>query len=242
MSKIIKNESYYVVHGWMINNLNLKGLELSVFAMIYGFSQTNNQWFTGSRKYLADFTNSSVRRTQIVLNSLVEKGLIEKTIADKNRVYYRSVYDTNMVGTKFTDTSEESSHGEESSPLTGEESSHYGEESSPPYIYNIEYNLESNKIDSPSPQKKTQKEVKHKYGEYQHVKLTDAQYQKLISEYGETRITEYITKIDNWIQMKGKSPYKDFNIAIRNWLNRDNISKLGGMQNAEFDERFGKFA
>ena len=169
--KIIKDENFYIIHGWMITKLNLKGLELSIYAIVYGFSQTSNQWFTGSRKYLADFTNSSIRRIQMVLNSLTEKGLLEKSIADKNRVYYRSVYDANMVGTKFTVTSEQSSqgeesspptseqsspYGEESSPPTSEQSSPYGEESSPPTIYNIEYNIESNKIDSTEPQNKTQ--------------------------------------------------------------------------------------
>ena len=71
----------------------------------------------------------------------------------------------------------------------------------------------------------TQKEVKHKFGEYKHVMLTDKQYQSLIADYGEATIKEYISRVDNWIQMKGKNPYKDFNLAIRNWLNKDHIQK-----------------
>ena len=63
---------------------------------------------------------------------------------------------------------------------------------------------------------------KIKFGEYKHISLTDEQYQKLVSDYSESLIKEYITKIDEWIQTKGKSPYKDFNLAIRNWLNKDN--------------------
>lgn len=72
---------------------------------------------------------------------------------------------------------------------------------------------------------KADKPPKHKYGEYSHVLLTDEQYQKLTEDYGQDIITDYIKKIDDWIQLKGKSPYKDFNIAIRNWLNRDSIPK-----------------
>jgi len=62
---------------------------------------------------------------------------------------------------------------------------------------------------------------KKKYGEYKHVLLTDTQYEKLIGDYGEQTVKEYIDKIDQWIQLKGKSPYKDFSLAIRNWIKRD---------------------
>lgn len=63
------------------------------------------------------------------------------------------------------------------------------------------------------------------YGEYQHIKLTQEQYDKLCEEYGENSIKEYIRKMDEWLQMNGNKPYKDFNLALRNWLKRDNISK-----------------
>lgn len=79
-----------------------------------------------------------------------------------------------------------------------------------------ESKVEYNKADKPP---------KHKYGDYKHVLLTDEQYNKLVSDYGKSTITEYIKKVDDWIQLKGKTPYKDFNLAIRNWLNRDNITK-----------------
>ncbi len=71
-----------------------------------------------------------------------------------------------------------------------------------------------------------QKEVKHKYGEYLHVLLTDKQYQKLIDQYGKSNVDCYIQKIDEWIQLKGKSPYKDFNLAIQNWLKKDKVQPM----------------
>lgn len=91
-------------------------------------------------------------------------------------------------------------------------------------------------------QNETQTEVKHKFGEYKHVMLTDKQYQSLIADYGEATIKDFISKIDEWIQMKGKSPYKDYNLAIRKWLGKDNIPKKGEVIHGNFDERFGKFA
>lgn len=59
-----------------------------------------------------------------------------------------------------------------------------------------------------------------KYGEYLHVKLTDEQYQKLLTDYSESKISEYIKKVDEYCQQNGKS-YKDYNLTIRNWLSKD---------------------
>ena len=44
MSKI-KNENYVVIQGWMVNELNLKGNDLMVYAIIYGFTQITGQLF-----------------------------------------------------------------------------------------------------------------------------------------------------------------------------------------------------
>ena len=77
-----------------------------------------------------------------------------------------------------------------------------------------------------TPTNTKQKEVKHKHGEYLHVLLTDKQYTSLIEKYGQTIIDGYIQRIDEWIQLKGKSPYKDFNLAIQNWLKKDNVQPM----------------
>lgn len=54
-----------------------------------------------------------------------------------------------------------------------------------------------------------EKPIFHKFGEYKHVKLTDEQYSKLIADYGEARISEYIRKVDEYCQQNGKN-YKDY--------------------------------
>ena len=74
----INADSYIVVQGWMITELNLKGNELLVFAIIHGFSQDNAGEFTGSLQYLADWTNSSKRWCIKSLQALVDKGLLIK--------------------------------------------------------------------------------------------------------------------------------------------------------------------
>lgn len=75
----VKNENYIQIQGFMVNELNLKGNELLIYGIIYGFSQAENQRFTGSLQYLADWTNSTKQGVQKNLKSLLEKDLIEKT-------------------------------------------------------------------------------------------------------------------------------------------------------------------
>lgn len=78
------------------------------------------------------------------------------------------------------------------------------------------------KSENPTPKPKIKK---ISFGEYQHIKLTQEQYDKLCEDYGENFTKDYIRKMDEWLQIKGKNPYKDFNLALRNWLNKDNIKK-----------------
>lgn len=74
--------------------------------------------------------------------------------------------------------------------------------------------------------KKTKKPDLISFGEFGGVKLTQEQYDRLVSDYGQLRIDDYVKKIDEWMKMYGKKPYKDFNLAIRNWLNRDGVSPV----------------
>ncbi|MBO7714665.1 MAG: hypothetical protein J6S85_13900 [Methanobrevibacter sp.] len=255
---MVKNENFYVVHGWMLNELHLKGLEKDVYAIIYGFSQTGNQHFSGSLSYLAEFTNSTKQGLQKVLKSLQEKNLIQKSEYIENnqkRVFYSAVPFTNGYATQLHGI-QQSCTGVCNSVVQGMQLSCTGYATQfNDTLYNIEYKIEDTIVDSiasqvtiaeskaddckqaeQKPQKK--KESKRTYGEYQHVKLTDKQYDSLVHDYGENRIQEYIKKMDSWIQMKGKSPYKDFNLAIRQWISRDGISKLGDSksQNDVYDE------
>lgn len=82
--------------------------------------------------------------------------------------------------------------------------------------------LESEELKEKDKTKETNK--KNKYGEYKHVLLTEEQHTNLIRDFGEEYVNEYITKIDEYIQLKGK-PYKDYNLAIRNWLKNDGKTK-----------------
>ena len=84
----VNNENYIQIQGWMINELKLKGNELLIYAIIYGFSQDGQSKFTGSLKYLSDWTNSSKQNCLNHLKSLLEKNLIEKEEIELNNNKY----------------------------------------------------------------------------------------------------------------------------------------------------------
>lgn len=84
----VRDENYFQVSGWMLNRLNLKGIPLQVFSIIYGFSQDGETYFTGSLQYLMDFTNASKPTIIKSLKELVEKGFVLK-------------YENEMNGVKF---------------------------------------------------------------------------------------------------------------------------------------------
>lgn len=94
----IKNENFYVVQGFMVNELKLKGLEKDIYAIIYGFSQTDSQRFTGSLQYLADWTKCSKQGVLKALKSLEEKGLIGREEKNIKGVKFVEYYSTEFNG------------------------------------------------------------------------------------------------------------------------------------------------
>ena len=105
----VKPENYIVIQGFMLTDLHLKGAELLVYATIYGFCQTEEQYYTGSLQYLSEWTNCTVRNVLNCVNGLTEKGLISEVFDEKGK----------RCGFTVTRTSEKSSAMEKSSDTTG---------------------------------------------------------------------------------------------------------------------------
>ena len=93
----VNRDNYIVIQGFMLTDLHLKGNELIIYACIYGFSQAENQTFSGSLQYLADWTNSTRQSVINCLKSLVEKGFIEKTEKIINGVKFCDYRTTNIT-------------------------------------------------------------------------------------------------------------------------------------------------
>jgi len=86
--QFVRSDNYYVVTGWMSAMLHLKGMERDVFAIIYGFSQTANQEFTGTQEYIAQWTGGTARAVRNCLDKLIEKGYIVKDYDGYNKPKY----------------------------------------------------------------------------------------------------------------------------------------------------------
>ena len=74
----MNDNNYITIQGWMRTRLNLKGVELMVFAIIYGFSQDGESVFSGTARYLAEWVGVSRRSMMDILRKLVDKGLLVK--------------------------------------------------------------------------------------------------------------------------------------------------------------------
>lgn len=99
---MINDDNYYQVSGWMLNRLGLKSYELQAYAVIYGFTQDGQNWYTGSLAYLSTWLNCSRRTVINTLSSLVEKGLlIKESRIEKGQTVVR--YRANLSALDFTE-------------------------------------------------------------------------------------------------------------------------------------------
>ena len=161
-------------------------------------SLDNDEGCFASNDYFATFLGLSKERTRKIIASLKDKGYISIELIYKE-------------GTKEVDK-------RIIRVIKG-----YGQIQ--PYGQNQPGGMGKNDQDiSKSYNKKnnTNKEPRHKYGEYKNILLTDKELEKLISDYGKPIIDEYIQKMDEWIELNGKR-YKNYNLALRKWLKNAKI-------------------
>ena len=112
---MIPNNNYIIIQAFMVNDLNLKGNELLVYALIYGFSQDGQSVFSGTSKYISDWIGIDKRNVLEILKRLVEKELIIKS-------------DKVVNGIKLCDY--------KTSPVVMKH--HRGGDETSPHIYNID--------------------------------------------------------------------------------------------------------
>ena len=120
----MKDENFFTVKGWMVNRLKLKGNDLMVYAIIYGFSQ-NGEFHKISTRYMSDAIGGVDAKTiRAAIESLEKKGLIQKDQEDVAGVTVNSFrVAQDMVGEKFPGGREKFPRG-------------VGKNSPPIYIYN----------------------------------------------------------------------------------------------------------
>lgn len=95
MAMEVLNENHTTIQGWMINNLNLKGYDLLIYALIYGFSQDGESKFYGSRSYICEWFKISLPTVDKSLKFLTQKQYIIKHSEKINGVTFNQ-YSANL--------------------------------------------------------------------------------------------------------------------------------------------------
>lgn len=215
-----KEGTYIVIQSFMVNDLGLKGNELLIYAIIYGFSQDGSSEFSGSLQYLADWTNSSKQCVIDTLKKLLEKKLIMKNVINVNNVrlctYKTSVQNFDGYSKNLDGVVKNFEWGSKKS-LTGYSKNLNGgsQNSLPNNIYDNTNDNTTNIIEREGEQAPT------------HPK---ARFLKPTLE----EIREYCLSRNNYVDPErffdyyeangwkvGKNPMKDWRAAVRTWESRE---------------------
>lgn len=95
-----KKDTFVTLLPFMLDELCLKGNELIVYAVIYGFTMHGEGgWFTGSASYIADWCGCTRQTVFNALRSLEEKGMIKRRENVQGVADYRAL----RPGEKFDD-------------------------------------------------------------------------------------------------------------------------------------------
>ena len=97
----VRDENYITIQGWMVTQLGLKGNELLLYALIYGFSQGEG-CYTGGLQYAMDWLNCSKPTAIAALKALTDKGLIEREEMEVNNVKVVNYRCADLTGGKKT--------------------------------------------------------------------------------------------------------------------------------------------
>lgn len=203
---MVKEKSYLHIEAFMVNDLKLKGNELLVYAIIFGFSQDEESVYSGSLQYLADWTNSTKRGIIKTLQSLIQKKLIEKNEIFKNGQKFCE-YKARVVNKVHWG-------GELSSLGYGTEFTGGGELSSPNTIYNT---IDNTIIDTVSaePTEKTKKTRKS---------LLDREPKNDLEKVEKEYLLNY-RELHQKGLLKMESPVINWNASRK--LTKDTIAKYG---------------
>ena len=225
--RAVKDECFYTVFGWMTNpkKMNLSGLELQLFAIIYGFCQ--NQPLNGyyaSSNYLAEFTGATPRGVRKALDSLIKKGYIIREEQEKYQTYK---YIAIVPDFEELSSKEEGNNvpSEELSSASAELSSASEELSSASEELSSTNNIINNNNNISKKQTKKEGGSVLLFSDCPNVKLTVSELIYLNRYYGQKLVEKYINKLNLHIAKTGRD-YRSHLDVIEKWICEDN-PKLG---------------
>lgn len=83
----IKDFQFVTILGWMRNIPEIENnSELMAYALVYGFSQTKNQYLTCRQSYIAAWLGLTRSNCNRLIARLEKKGLIKKILVESNGI------------------------------------------------------------------------------------------------------------------------------------------------------------
>lgn len=163
-----------------------------------------------SNQYFADLYHSSISAVQKWVSALVKKGYINLELVYKEgtkQVLHRKLYITPGVNIYTTSHKNLYDPGVKNYTTPG-----------------VNICVENNKdINNTFNNKKDVYTHKHKYGEYQHVLLSDKEHTHLVELYGSS-LDEHIKILDEYIETSGKK-YKNHSLVIQKWVHDEWVKR-----------------
>ena len=199
-------------------NKDLSTNEKILLAEIESLGGLSNGCFA-SNQYLAEFFDLSKDRISKLISGLKNKGYITVEL-----IYKEGTCEVEQRLIRIVPSSYFYLGGQNYLGGIGENNDYITKQ------YNINNNNKTSK-------KKTTKEVRHKYGEFKNVLLSDKDLEKLKTEYGEELVEKYIKKMDEWIELNGRR-YKNYYLALRQWMNKEISKKQEKVEKQEGDTKY----
>ena len=205
-------DRYFVVQEWMVRDVKLSGLDLLIYAIIFGFSQDDETEFFGSLSYLRDMTGYS---KQSIINSL-------KKLVDTDMLIRKEIFVNGVKTVRYRANFKNFNGGQETLPpsqetLTGavKKLDQGGQETLPNNKYNI--NIINNKENKEKTLSEKKKEKKDKI-------FTPPTLDEVI-EYCKSRNSSVDPKVffdyfdvGHWIDSQG-NPVKNWKQKLIMWEN-----------------------
>lgn len=175
-----------------------------------------------SNQYFAELYGVSIISIKRWVNSLVTKGYVYRTLTYKPNSKEVDKRILSIYGGKKIDTTSVQKCYDPS--IKNDTSS------------SIKNDTDNNtSINNTFNNKKDVYTRKHKYGEYQHVLLTDKEHTHLVELYGSS-LDEHIKILDEYIETSGKS-YKNHSLVLQKWVH-DEWTKRSKNNPVKLDSKF----
>ena len=197
--RVIKNKNYTVMSNTHLKDKRLSLKAIGLLSVVLGLPEDWHYTVNGLVGIVKDGKDS----VESAIKELKKNGYlrVEKIYPNENsnRIQYQYTFFENPQEVDFQPLEKQGveKQGVETQVLEN------------PYTYKDTNKQNTNKLN-------TNTQSKHKYGEFQHVRLTDKEHTHLLNLYGNS-LDEHIKILDEYIETSGKK-YKNHSLVIQKWV------------------------